>query len=133
MPRGARLDTPGTLHHVMIRGIERRNIADDQKDREDFVSRLGKLSVETGTAIYAWALMPNHAHILLRSGPAGLPKLMRRLLTGYASAYNRRHKRYGHLFQNRYKRPSAGVGGRWFDPQLGRMVDCKDAEEIGTN
>ncbi len=103
MPRGARLDAPGTLHHVMIRGIERRNIVDDETDREDFVSRLGKLSVETGTAIYAWALMTNHAHILLRSGPAGLPIFMRRLLAGYAAAYNRRHKRFGHLFQNRYK------------------------------
>ena len=103
MPRGARLDAPGTLHHVIVRGIERRNIVDDDKDREDFVSRQGKLSEETGTAIYAWALMPNHAHILLRSGTAGLPNFMRRLLAGYAVSYNRRHKRYGHLFQNRYK------------------------------
>lgn len=47
--------------------------------------------------------MSNHAHILLRSGPDGLPNLMRRLLAGYAAAYNRRHKRFGHLFQNRYK------------------------------
>jgi len=103
MPRGARLDAPGTLHHVMVRGIERRNIVDDEKDREDFVFRLGKLSEETGTAIYAWALMTNHAHILIRSGPGGLPNFMRRLLAGYAAAYNRRHKRFGHLFQNRYK------------------------------
>ena len=103
MPRGARLDAPGTLHHVIVRGIERRNIVDDDKDREDFVFRLSKLSEETGTAIFAWALLPNHAHILLRSGPAGLSNFMRRLLTGYAAAYNRRHKRYGHLFQNRYK------------------------------
>lgn len=103
MPRGARLDAPGTLHHVMIRGIEGRPIVDDEKDREDFVSRLGKLATETGTSIYAWALMSNHAHILLRSGPTGLSCLMRRLLAGYAAAYNRRHRRYGHLFQNRYK------------------------------
>ena len=68
MPRGARLDAPGTLHHVMVRGIERRNIVDDEKNRQDFVFRLGKLSDETGTAIYAWALMPNHARILLRNG-----------------------------------------------------------------
>jgi len=103
MPRGARLDAPGTLHHVIVRGIEGRNIVDDETDREDFVSRQGKLSEETGTAIYAWALMTNHAHLLLRSGPAGLPNFMRRLLTGYAASYNRSHKRYGHLFQNRYK------------------------------
>jgi len=103
MPRGARLDAPGTLHHAIVRGIERRNIVDDDTDRADFISRLGKLSEETETAIYAWALMTNHAHILLHSGPAGLPNFMRRLLAGYAAAYNRKHKRYGHLFQNRYK------------------------------
>ena len=103
MPRQARLDTPGTLHHVIIRGIEKRRIVDDRKDRESFVTRMGDIASETKTAIYAWSLLTNHAHILLCSGPSGLPKFMRRLLTGYAITYNRRHNRYGHLFQNRYK------------------------------
>ena len=102
MPRHARLDAAGTLHHVIIRGIERRRIVDDDQDRSEFVSRLGKLASETGTSIYAWALMTNHAHILLSSGPAGLAKFMRRFLTGYAVSYNLRH-RHGHLFQNRYR------------------------------
>jgi hypothetical protein len=56
-----------------------------------------------GTTIYAWALMSNHAHLLLRSGLTGLSKFMRRLLTGYATSFNRRHRRHGVLFQNRYK------------------------------
>ncbi|MCP4632091.1 MAG: hypothetical protein GY855_04120 [candidate division Zixibacteria bacterium] len=103
MPRGARLDAPGTLHHVIIRGIERRQIVDDDHDRENFVSRIGEIAWDTGTSVYAWALMTNHAHILVRSGLAGLPVFMRRLLSGYAIFYNRRHRRYGHLFQNRYK------------------------------
>lgn len=103
MPRQARLDSPGTLHHVMVRGIEKGRIVNDDHDRENFVSRLGQLSAETRTAIYAWALMNNHAHILLRSSPMGLSALMRRFLTGYAISYNRRHRRWGHLFQNRYK------------------------------
>ena len=103
MPRQARLDAPGTLHHVIIRGIEQRQIVDDDKDRKDFVHRLGTLALETKTAIYAWALMTNHAHILLRSGPLGLSKYMKRFLTGYAIFYNRRHRRHGHLFQNRFK------------------------------
>lgn len=103
MPRQARLDAAGTLHHVMIRGIERRRIVDDEQDRRGFVLRLGRLAVETCTSIYAWALMDNHAHLLLSSGPAGLAKFMRRFLTGYAVTYNLRHHRHGHLFQNRYK------------------------------
>jgi len=87
----------------MVRGIEKRNIVDDDQDRSAFVSRLGDLAEETETVIYAWSLLNNHAHILLRSGPFGLPRFMRRFLTGYAMGYNRRHKRFGHLFQNRYK------------------------------
>jgi len=103
MPRGARLDAPGTLHHVIVRGIEGRNIVSDDRDRNNFVARMGALAKETGTSIFAWALMTNHAHMLLRSAPLGLSAYMRRLLTGYAIAYNRRHDRYGYLFQNRYK------------------------------
>lgn len=103
MPRRARLDAPGTLHHVMIRGIEKQRIVNDVADRKNFVKRLGELATGTNTAIYAWALMTNHAHILLRSSEFGLSGFMRRLLTGYAVSYNRRHRRWGHLFQNRYK------------------------------
>lgn len=103
MPRQARLDAPGTLHHVIIRGIEKRRIVIDDIDRNAFVTRLGALATDLQTPIYAWALLTNHAHLLLRSGPQGLSAFMRRLLTGYAQSYNRRHRRHGHLFQNRYK------------------------------
>jgi REP element-mobilizing transposase RayT len=103
MPRQARLDAPGTLHHVMIRGIEKANIFRDDKDREHFLSRVGEIAKATGTQILAWVLMDNHVHLLLFSGSSGLPKFMRRLLTGYAVWFNRRHQRAGHLFQNRYK------------------------------
>lgn len=103
MPRQARIDTPGALHHVMIRGIERRKIFLNDSDREDLLTRLSKLFSETGISCFAWALMPNHAHFLLRTGIIPLASLMRRLLTGYAVTFNRRHQRYGHLFQNRYK------------------------------
>jgi putative transposase len=103
MPRQARLDAPGTLHHVMLRGIEKRRIVDDNEDRQNFVGRLGDLAEETETRVYAWSLLGNHAHLLLQSGPLGLPKFMRRFLTGYAVTYNLRHHRHGHLFQNRYQ------------------------------
>ena len=103
MPRKARLDTPGLLHHIMIRGIERRKIFNDNKDRENLLERLSILVPETRSECYAWVFLPNHAHFLLRSGPQGIAGLMRRLLTGYAVSYNRRHRRHGQLFQNRYK------------------------------
>jgi REP element-mobilizing transposase RayT len=85
------------------RGIERRKIFWDDTDRSSFLERLAVILEETQTQCYAWALIPNHFHILLRTGPTPLSKVMRRLMTGYAVTFNRRHRRAGHLFQNRYK------------------------------
>jgi REP element-mobilizing transposase RayT len=103
MPRAARLDAPGVLDHIIIRGIERRKIFRDAKDRENLLERLGSLLSETNTACYAWALVPNHAHFLLRTGEVAVATVMRRLHTGYVVSFNRRHRRHGHLLQNRYK------------------------------
>ena len=103
MPRQARLDAPGVLQHVMARGIERRKIFWDNKDRSSFLERLAVILEETQAQCYAWALISNHFHLLLRTGPTPLSKVMRRLMTGYAVTFNKRHKRSGHLFQNRYK------------------------------
>ena len=103
MPRLARLDAPGLLQHVMARGIERRKLFRDDKDRKAFLDRLAIILEETQTQCYAWALIPNHFHLLLHMGQTPLSKVMRRLMTGYAVTFNKRHKRSGHLFQNRYK------------------------------
>ena len=103
MPRLARLDAPGALHHIMIRGIERRAIFRSDQDRRDFLKRLAVLLPESQTQCYAWVLMKNHVHLLLRSGVSGISQLMRRLLTGYAVYFNRRYRRHGQLFQNRFK------------------------------
>lgn len=103
MPRGARLDAEGALHHVMVRGLERRKIFLTQVDREDLVERLAEMVPWSGARVYAWSLLPNHFHLLIRTGPVPLARLMRRVLTGYAISFNHRHHRAGHLFQNRYK------------------------------
>ena len=103
MPRKARIDAPGALHHIIIRGIERKAIFKDDTDRENFVERLGQNISETDTGCYAWVFMTNHVHMLLRTGLAPIATVMRRLLTGYAVYFNHRYKRHGHLFQNRYK------------------------------
>ena len=103
MPRHARIDLPGLLQHVIVRGIERRKIFFDDIDREDLVARLSNLLGETQTVCYAWALLDNHFHLLLMPTQISLAVIMRRLLTGYAVSFNLRHKRAGHLFQNRYK------------------------------
>jgi putative transposase len=103
MGRQARLDAAGILHHVIIRGIERRNIFSDDNDRRDFLDRCGLIFPQTRTACYAFALLPNHVHLLLRTGVTPLATTMARLLTGYAVHLNRVHRRHGQLFQNRYK------------------------------
>jgi putative transposase len=103
MPRQPRLDTPGALHHIMGRGIDGKEIFGHKKDCEDFCNRLKDLCEEEALSIYAWALMDTHFHLLARTGKLSLSDSMRRLLTGYVVNYNRRYKRYGHLFQNRYK------------------------------
>ncbi len=103
MPRKARIDAPGALQHIILRGIERRKIFYDAADRDNFLSRLAAIAAGTQTQCFAWALMPNHAHLLLRTGSAPIATVMGRLLTGYAVSFNRRHRRCGHVFQNRYK------------------------------
>jgi len=103
MPRQARLDVPGALHHIMVRGINKSTIFDDDQDRQKFLDRLGQNIVEAKCSIYAWVLMTNHVHLLFKSGGKGISTVMRKLLTWYAIYYNRRHKRTGHLFENRYK------------------------------
>jgi hypothetical protein len=81
MPRQARIDAPGALHHVIVRGIERRKIFKDNTDRLDFLMRLGKVLSDTHTRCFAWALIPNHFHLLLRNGNRSLATVKRRLLT----------------------------------------------------
>lgn len=103
MPRQARLHVPGGLYHVIVRGIDRREIFNDDADRNAFLSRLAKALESSDCRCYAWALMSNHVHLLLRPGTHPLSHLMRRLLTGYAIHYNKRHRRSGYLFQNRFK------------------------------
>jgi REP element-mobilizing transposase RayT len=91
MPRGPRLDAPGTLHtigaighrHVIGRGIERKEIFRGAGDREDFLARLGTVVEKCGLQVLAWSLMPNHYHLLIRTGATPLSSAMKKLLTGY--------------------------------------------------
>jgi REP element-mobilizing transposase RayT len=88
------------MHHIIFRGIERRKIFRDNTDRDNFADRLGGVLSETGTPCWAWALIPNHVHLLLITGTVPITTVRRRLLTGHGAYFNRRH---GKLFQNRYK------------------------------
>jgi REP element-mobilizing transposase RayT len=103
MPRHKRIDIPGAVHHVIVRGLNRQDIFLDDMDRSNFLRRLETALSEVGCRCYAWVLLSNHFHLLIRTGERPLSDLMRKVLSGYAISFNRRHKRHGYLFQNRYK------------------------------
>ena len=89
------IDAPGALHHIIARGIARKKVFDDNADRNFFVDRLGVIFTDTSTQCFAWALITNHFHLLLKTGATPISTVMKRLLTGIAMHYNRRHKRHG--------------------------------------
>ena len=103
MPRKARLDVPGALHHIIVRGINRAPIFSDDQDKTRFLERLSENVINGKCTVYAWVLMTNHIHLLFKSGKDGISAVMRKQLTWYAQYYNKRHARSGHLFENRYK------------------------------
>jgi len=102
MPRGPRLDIPGLIYHVICRGIERKEIFKTSSDYRFLLRKLSELTSECGLRVYAFSFMPNHIHLLVKPEGVLLASFMRRLLTSYAVYFNKRHKRSGHLFQNRY-------------------------------
>lgn len=103
MPRQARIDAPGALHHIICRGLERKRIFRDDTDRDALLIRIATIFRKTSTRCFAWTFIPNHFHLLLQTGTSPIATVMERVLTGYAGDFNRRHNRHGHLFQNRYK------------------------------
>src|SRR3990172_12751205 len=103
MPRKPRIEVPGYTYHVIARGIERRKIFRDRLDYDFFLNRFGEIILETKPCVLAFCLLPNHFHLLMRSGRIPVSTIMRRILTGYALHFNMKYRRAGHLFQNRYK------------------------------
>ncbi len=103
MTRKARIDAPGAVYHVITRGITWDPIFHDDVDRESFIYRANTVFTGAKASCYAFALLRNHVHLLLRAGTLPLSCIMGRLLTGYSVSFNKRHKRSGHVFQNRYK------------------------------
>ena len=103
MPRPGRVDYPGAVHHVMVRGLERKALFGDEEDYSEFKKRLGRALENTKSRCLAWCLMPNHVHILLRSGTEGPSRIMQVLLTGYGLFFNNKRRRAGYVYQGRFK------------------------------
>lgn len=103
MARPLRVDIPGGVYHVTSRGLERRAIVRDDADRSKWLELLDRVASRRRWRVFAWALMTNHFHLFLETPEADLSPGMHDLNSGYASAFNRRHRRPGHLLQGRFK------------------------------
>ena len=103
VPRLGRLHIPGGCYHVIGRGLERRNIFDQDVDKRDFLERIGISLGKSDALCFAWAVMSNHYHLLVKVGAKPLGKIMAPVLSGYAIKYNHRYSRSGYVFQNRFK------------------------------
>jgi len=103
MARPLRLEFPGALWHVMNRGVERRIIHLDDVDRQVFLTMLERSVTRCRWRLYAYVLMSNHYHLLFETPETTLSRGMKDLDGDYASYFNQRHARVGHLFQGRFK------------------------------
>ncbi|MEW6359117.1 MAG: transposase [Planctomycetota bacterium] len=103
MARPLRIEIPDGVYHVTSSGLEKRRIAADDADRENWTELLGAVCRRFDWRVFAWALMDNHFHLFLRTPHADLSTGMHDLNSGYASRFNGRHRRSGPLFQGRFK------------------------------
>ena len=103
MARRPRVEFPGAFYHVIARGNNRQAVFADEADRARYLRYLGEDVVRAKAALYAYALMPNHIHLLVETTRRPLSLLMQRLQGRYTQYFNRRHRMVGHLFQGRYK------------------------------
>ena len=109
MARPLRIEYPGALYHITTRGNARRSVFKDDRDRALFLDTLQRVSERYHWLCHAYCLMDNHYHLVLETPDGNLAQGMRQLNGIYTQAYNRRHRRVGHLFQGRYKADRSGV------------------------
>lgn len=103
MPRIARKKSKTGIYHVMLRGINRQIIFEDDEDRYKFIDTLRQYKQKCGYSIFAYCLMDNHIHLVIKQGKDPLETVMKRIGVSYVYWYNWKYKRSGHLFQDRYK------------------------------
>lgn len=103
MARPWRIEYEGAFYHLLSRGNEKRDIFIDDDDRGMFLDTLGEMADRFAIDIFAYVLMNNHYHLLIRTQRANLTKAMHWFGVTYTTRFNYRHNRIGHLFQGRYK------------------------------
>ncbi len=108
MARGPRRLSQSGIYHVIVRGINRQNIFQEDKDYEKYLEVVGRMKDRSKCIIHAYCLMDNHVHMLLKEGDESIGTFMKRVGAGYVRWFNNKYDRQGHLFQGRYKREVVG-------------------------
>ena len=103
MPRAERRKSESGVYHVMLRGINRQQIFYDEEDNAYFIQLLKRIKETSSFELYAYCLMGNHVHLLLKVGKDPIETIFRRLGAAFVYWYNIKYARVGHLFQDRFK------------------------------
>lgn len=103
MPRPLRIHAPGILYHIISRGNQRQDVFLNEQDFRAYLHRIEETHALFPFRLYAYALMPNHIHLLLEVGEAPISKIMQTLQQRYTQYFNAKYKKIGHIFQGRFK------------------------------
>lgn len=103
MARQARKKSNTGTYHIMLRGIDRQLIFEDEEDKERFWETLRTYKKKSGYEVYGYCLMDNHVHLLMKFGVEDIEAAMKRIAVSYVYYFNVKHRRTGHLFQDRYR------------------------------
>ena len=103
MARKAREKSNSGIYHLMLRGINRQNLLEEDEDRQRFIETIGYYKSICKYKLYGYCLMNNHIHLLLREMDESLSRIIKRISSSYVYWYNQKYDRCGHLFQERYK------------------------------
>ena len=103
MPRGPRKKSASGVYHIVLRGINKQTIFYDDEDREVFLNRLKIVKKDKPYKLYAFCLMSNHVHLLIKEEKEPISKIFCKVLSSYVYWYNRKYERIGNLFQDRFK------------------------------
>lgn len=103
MPRQARKKSGTGIYHIMLRGINRQTIFQDDEDCIKFIKTIKQIKEKSRFELYGYCLMGNHVHLLLREGKESLSLAIQRICSSFVYWYNWKYDRFGHLFQERFK------------------------------
>ncbi|WP_270298282.1 REP-associated tyrosine transposase [Eggerthella sinensis] len=103
MPRTVRVKSSTGIYHVLARGINQQRIFEDDADFATYLEVVARVKREIPFTLFAYCLMSNHVHLLLRDDDESLSRILQRIGVSYAYRFNQRHERTGHLFQDRFK------------------------------